>query len=471
MRKCVPLCFLLVAMLFTTMGFAQGTPQQPRTVLIEQFTGTWCQWCPYGADIIKNLLATNPYVTAIAYHMPQSSSGTEPMNTPEATSVNDSLAVSGYPTGAVDRHLWQTGSSSYALAISRGSWSQAVTVSQQVPPGAEIYMAGTYHISTRVLNLSVSYVVPDTLVGEYFLFAVLVQDSLNFTQTYYQPSGTVTNLNPYWHLNVMRKMITGPNGMPISTSGSILPGVYTKTMNYTMPSGMSGISHNLRLIVFIARHYGIKYGSRDIVQAQAKPYNAVVSTVPVELMGFNGARSGDGIRLFWRTASEEHNQGFDIERRPVDGTWSTIGFVEGRGTTKEDQYYEFVDAKPTPGQVYEYRLRQKDYDGSDHLSDVIRVDFTALPTTTRLTQNYPNPFNPTTFITMELASPAPVTLQVFDAMGRLVSTLAQGEYQAGSWSFRWDGTDANGMAMPTGLYYYRLTTPTHSETRQMMMAR
>jgi len=96
-----------------------------------------------------------------------------------------------------------------------------------------------------------------------------------------------------------------------------------------------------------------------------------------------------------------------------------------------------------------------------------------LPTSVTLDQNYPNPFNPSTTIEYELASPGTVTLQVFDASGRLVDVLARGSMSAGAHSATWNGRNIAGTPVASGTYFYRLTVvgangiPLRSESKQM----
>lgn len=85
-------------------------------------------------------------------------------------------------------------------------------------------------------------------------------------------------------------------------------------------------------------------------------------------------------------------------------------------------------------------------------SDVARA--AAAP---RLLGNQPNPFNPATEITFELTARGPVSLAIHDAAGRHVRTLLAGRpFAAGRHATRWDGRDAAGRAMPTGVYLARL---------------
>lgn len=89
-------------------------------------------------------------------------------------------------------------------------------------------------------------------------------------------------------------------------------------------------------------------------------------------------------------------------------------------------------------------------------SNVSRDDAPQLPAQARLAQNYPNPFNPTTTIPYELHVPGRVAVSVYDALGRRVRVLYAGTRAAGQHEVRWDGRDAAGRSLPSGLYLYRL---------------
>jgi len=90
------------------------------------------------------------------------------------------------------------------------------------------------------------------------------------------------------------------------------------------------------------------------------------------------------------------------------------------------------------------------------------------PAVDALLQNFPNPFREGTAIHFALARSGPVRLEVFDAAGRLVSTLVSGELEAGAHQVQWKGRDQRNQAAPTGVYYYRLTTPGFRQTRKMI---
>src|SRR4029079_4868487 len=75
----------------------------------------------------------------------------------------------------------------------------------------------------------------------------------------------------------------------------------------------------------------------------------------------------------------------------------------------------------------------------------------------QLARPRPNPFSAGTTLQFELARRVPVTLAVFDALGRRVRTLVTDEAMApGSHSFDWDGRDANGARVASGVYFVHL---------------
>ena len=85
--------------------------------------------------------------------------------------------------------------------------------------------------------------------------------------------------------------------------------------------------------------------------------------------------------------------------------------------------------------------------------------------------NSPNPFGPRTVIEYRLPEAGEARLQVFDAAGRLVRTLAEGRIEAGSHLATWDGRDHSGRAVAAGVYLYRFQSPAGTLTRKMTLTR
>jgi hypothetical protein len=92
-----------------------------------------------------------------------------------------------------------------------------------------------------------------------------------------------------------------------------------------------------------------------------------------------------------------------------------------------------------------------------------------------LGQNYPNPFNPSTRISFSLPQAGTVTLRVFDILGQQVTTLVNGPMGAGAHEAEWNGRDAAGRVLASGVYFYRIEVKAldggaaYSAIRKMML--
>ncbi len=88
-----------------------------------------------------------------------------------------------------------------------------------------------------------------------------------------------------------------------------------------------------------------------------------------------------------------------------------------------------------------------------------------------LYQNRPNPFNPTTEISYSLPEQSNVTLKIYNLLGQEVCILADGLQPAGLHTVQWDGRDSNGRQVASGIYLYRLTAGSHTQTKRMFLAK
>jgi hypothetical protein len=186
-------------------------------------------------------------------------------------------------------------------------------------------------------------------------------------------------------------------------------------------------------------------------------------TVPVELTSFtvNINTLGDVV-LSWSTATEINNQMFEIERRNLVGEYTTIGYVEGFGTTTEPQRYSYTDNNVGTG-TYFYRLKQIDFGGQYEYSDEIEVEVNS-PLTFALEQNYPNPFNPSTIIKYSIPENGFVKLSVYNLVGEEVSVLVNETVEAGFYDVSF-----NAANLPSGTYFYRLQSSNTVQIKKMVL--
>lgn len=94
--------------------------------------------------------------------------------------------------------------------------------------------------------------------------------------------------------------------------------------------------------------------------------------LPVELIAFSGRNENGFNKLEWKTASELNNDYFELERSNAGEVFSSVGKVNGKGTTNEASSYSLIDEQPFIGNNY-YRLKQVDFDGTVSYSNVIVV--------------------------------------------------------------------------------------------------
>jgi len=187
--------------------------------------------------------------------------------------------------------------------------------------------------------------------------------------------------------------------------------------------------------------------------------------VPVELLAFTASVRNSEVELLWSTASELNNMGFEIERS-IDNqdNFVTVGFVEGKGSSTEINYYSFTDRPQVNGvnQLY-YRLKQVDFDGTFSYSDVVNLSYD-VPAAFVLSQNYPNPFNPSTRINYFVPQESFVSIKVYDFLGREVITLVNETRVIGSYEQVFDASN-----LPSGTYFYTMIAGNYSATKKMIL--
>lgn len=204
-------------------------------------------------------------------------------------------------------------------------------------------------------------------------------------------------------------------------------------------------------------------------------------TLPVELVYFQGYFADGKVILFWGTATEVNNYGFNVERKLPQTDWTTIGFVFGSGNSNSPKSYYFEDSTDLQQAIYHYRLKQIDNDGvfkhsdSIEISTIVKIESEpqSLPGFS-LEQNFPNPFNPTTVISWQLAVESLVTLKIFDVLGKEVATLINEERSPGRYAIKFDATNNLQLttnSLPSGVYFYQLRTEKFVETKKFILTK
>jgi hypothetical protein len=209
----------------------------------------------------------------------------------------------------------------------------------------------------------------------------------------------------------------------------------------------------------------------------ALPLSNGATALPVELTEFAGTttegttaeerRGEPSIQLQWATASETGNAGFEVQRR-ADSTaaWTVLGFVEGAGTTDAPQTYRFRDpGVPFAAEQLTYRLRQLDADGTESFSAPVTVELPA-PEAATLQAPFPNPAQGAVTLRVALAAPTEVQIQVYDLLGRRVTTLAREQMEAGRHELQVPTHD-----LASGTYFVRMVAGDAVQTQRLTIVR
>jgi hypothetical protein len=215
---------LVVIALIALVGFSPVNTQAQTgfNTVIEYCTGTWCQWCPCGHDIINGILQAYPNTMVLAYH----GAGSDPWKDYSLPMIQ-AFGMNSYPTGVVGR---RTG------IISRGGWPNPVSIqSNTVQPGVSIVINNKqYNSGTRTLTANVVLTALENLSGTYYVNFILTEDNIVYPQT---GNGSCTGSSSYVHHHVVKDLINGQQGTLLNTTDNWTQGQQvTVPINYVLPS-------------------------------------------------------------------------------------------------------------------------------------------------------------------------------------------------------------------------------------------
>ncbi len=189
--------------------------------------------------------------------------------------------------------------------------------------------------------------------------------------------------------------------------------------------------------------------------------------LPVELSSFSAEGGAGLVVLRWTTATETDNLGFWVWRSTdSDGEYAKVNeqLIPGAGTSVQEKHYSFTDNGLEAG-TYFYKLEDVGATGVTQLHGPVEVEVMApIPTEYGLSANVPNPVTDRTEIKFQLPEAARVKLGVYNVAGSLVTTLADGHFDAGYYRHEWSAAQ-----VPSGIYFYRLEANDFSSTHRMVV--
>ena len=148
----------------------------------------------------------------------------------------------------------------------------------------------------------------------------------------------------------------------------------------------------------------------------------VLAATPVTFLGLKATKtSNNQVLLSWKTATEQDNDHFEIERSANGADFRTVlGSVTARGNSNEVVSYSFTDAIPLQKWNF-YRIRQVDRDGRSSYSNIVSLQFTK---PNSIVQLYPNPSNAVVILEYSSPSTEKLDISIIDNKGAVVKRIA-----------------------------------------------
>ena len=267
--------------LVTTFAFAQtfvSTTPENKNVVLEEFTGIYCGFCPDGHVIGQGLHDANPNdVFLINIHTGGYSNPNGP-NDPDfnclyGAAIGAASGLAGYPAGTVNRATFAGISpqgSPGTTALSRGDWAAASAVIMADPSYVNIGAQASYDMSTGILTVNTETYYTSTTTNVNVLHVAVVENNVPGPQSgaqNYNPGAIISGpWSPtYNHQHMLRHLMDGANGLEfnLTTAGTFVPNSHTWNMPTNLASGQSTTGYfpdldptNMDVVAFIAEGPG-----------------------------------------------------------------------------------------------------------------------------------------------------------------------------------------------------------------------
>jgi len=250
--------------------------------------------------------------------------------------------------------------------------------------------------------------------------------------------------------------LVGNTGLPAT------PDLHFDSGGALFGSSGGGIANNNLIAIDKTTGQGTVVGSIGFasVAGMARRLDRVV---PVALHSFSSRANAGYVEIVWRLAGIEGVISFEVSRLDERGLSQRFDDAD---IVKYHDDYRLVDKTAVPGSRYVYQVVVLE-DGRAVTSFQTSVVTPTLRAS--LEQNLPNPFNPETMIPFTLESTTHVSLSVFDTKGRHVTTLVDDIRSAGPHAARWNGTDAAGAPVSSGVYFYRMRAGNRVLSKRMVL--
>ena len=324
--------FLFSISLFVNAQTIVETNTQLKNIVLEEFTGIYCGYCPEGHAIAEEISSLNPGRVVLVnihtggYAVPQN--GTDPdFQTIFGEAIAAQSDLTGYPAGTVNRHLFSQWSQSSGTAMGRNHWANASDLILPEASPVNVGFVSSFDSITRVLTVNVEayYTIGSPEPINYLNVAFLENHVFG-----YQSGGSAN----YDHKHILRHFITGQWGEEITTTsqGSFFSGTYT----YTVPAEY--VIENCDVAVYISEtHQEIYTGCQAPADGGSNDGSSVLfigTIVPTNYSVFVGSPTNTSTILVDVQSALSGTEDFIIklsDNAPTD--WNAVFTINGADYT------------------------------------------------------------------------------------------------------------------------------------------
>lgn len=258
-----------IILMFAVFILGNTLNAEPRRVIIEYCTGTWCGWCPCGHQVIDSLIMpAYPNTISIAYH----SANGDPFENFENSYIMAQLNFQAFPTAVIDR----TNSPSNPN-VNYQIWYQKVQQRYTSSPQSRVnlsFLSKSYNPVTRELVASINAQALEDMRGTYRVQFLITENNIVYPQFFGSGCGTYGYHNDYVHNHVARSLVSTSLGEILNSSPWNQNQVITKSFSKIIPNNW--VPENLELIAFVFKDSSEVYFGA-IEQAIKTPVTGVTS--------------------------------------------------------------------------------------------------------------------------------------------------------------------------------------------------
>jgi len=340
--------------LVTTLSFAQtfvSTSPENQKVVLEEFTGIYCGFCPDGHVIGQGLHDASPNeVFLINIHTGGYSNPNGPadpdFNSPYGAWIAGNTGLAGYPAGTVNRSTFQgiaPQGSAGTTALSRGDWAAAATIVMGIPSPVNVAAQASFDMGTGILSVNTETYYTSNVTNTNNLHVAVVGNNIPGPQSgaqNYNPGAIISGpWSPtYNHQHMLLHLMDGQNGLEFNTTtaGTFIPNTHTWTVPATNQNGQTTSGYfpdldptNMDVVAFITDG---SMGSETIItgfQANVIPVfpNAYDANVTASSAADVVCASETDIEITFRNYGNQPLTSLDLNYKINSGTVITYGWT------------------------------------------------------------------------------------------------------------------------------------------------